>query len=90
MKIYIDVFAKNSEIKYEDNILYKNDNTTIIMNIETRKEETKKFYKTISLEKIKKRVSNPDWWFATRTMCVFVLVAEKNWNKNLCKMANFC
>ena len=49
-----------------------------MMDIETRKNETKRYYEAISLDDIKKRVSNPDWWFATRAMCAFVLVvAEK-------------
>ena len=72
------MFALNSGIKYEDNTLYKDDNAPIMMDIETRKKETERFYKKISLEKIKNRVSNPDWWYATRAMCAFVLVvAEK-------------
>ena len=48
-----------------------------MMDIETRTEETKRYYERISLEEIKKKVSNPDWWFATRAMCAFVLVVAK-------------
>ena len=49
-----------------------------MMDIETRIRETKRYFEEISLEEIKKRVDNPDWWFATRAMCAFVLVvAEK-------------
>lgn len=73
-----EVFARGSGIKYEDNTLYKDDCATIMMDIETRKKETKRYYESISLDNIKKNVSNPDWWFATRAMCAFVLVvAEK-------------
>lgn len=73
-----EVFARGSGIKYEDNTLYTDNCAPIMMDIETRKSETKRYYESISLEEIKKRVSNPDWWFATRAMCAFVLVvAEK-------------
>ena len=48
-----------------------------MMDIETRKSETKRYYEAISLNDIKKKVSNPDWWFATRAMCAFVLVVAK-------------
>lgn len=73
-----EVFARGSGIKYEDNTLYKDSSAKIMMDIETRKSETKRFYEAISLDDIKRSVSNPDWWFATRAMCAFVLVvAEK-------------
>ena len=73
-----EVFARGSGIKYEKNTLYEDYSAPIKMDIETRKNETKRYYEAISLDDIKKRVSNPDWWFATRAMCAFVLVvAEK-------------
>lgn len=73
-----EVFARGSGIKYEKNTLYEDYSAPIMMDIETRKNETKRYYEAISLDDIKKRVSNPDWWFATRAMCAFVLVvAEK-------------
>lgn len=73
-----EVFARDSGIKYESNTLYNDNTATIMMDIETRKSETKRFYESISLDNIRKNVSNPDWWFATRAMCAFVLVvAEK-------------
>lgn len=72
-----EVFARGSGIKYEDNTLYKDDCAPIMMDIETRKSETKRYFESISLENIKKNVSNPDWWFATRAMCAFVLVVAQ-------------
>lgn len=72
-----EVFARGSGIKYEDNTLYNDICAPIMMDIETRTEETKRYYERISLEEIKKKVSNPDWWFATRAMCAFVLVVAK-------------
>ena len=73
-----EVFARGSGIKYEKNTLYEDYSAPIMMDIETRKNETKRYYEAISLDDIKKRVSNPDWWFGTRAMCAFVLVvAEK-------------
>ncbi len=72
-----EFFARNSGIRFEKNILYKDNSASIMMDIETRIKETKRFYENISLTEIKKRVTNPDWWFATRAMCAFVLVVAK-------------
>lgn len=72
-----EVFARGSGVKYEANTLYKDANAPIMMDIETRISETKRYYEAISLEEIKKRASNPEWWFATRAMCAFVLVVAK-------------
>lgn len=72
-----EMFARNSGIKYEDNTLYKDDQAPIMMDIETRIKETKRYYKSISLDEIKSRVDNPEWWYATRAMCAFVLVVAK-------------
>lgn len=69
-----EVFARNSGVSYEENTLYKDNIAPIMMDIETRRKETKRYFEEISLEEIKSRVSNPDWWFATRAMCAFVLV----------------
>lgn len=72
-----EIFARGSGIKYENNTLYEDNSATIMMDIETRKSETKRYYEAISLNDIKKKVSNPDWWYATRAMCAFVLVVAK-------------
>ncbi len=72
-----EFFARNSGIKYEENTLYKDNQATIMMDIETRIKETKRYYENISLDEIKKKVANPDWWSATRAMCAFVLVVAK-------------
>lgn len=72
-----EYFAKNSGIKYEKNTLYKDKNAPIMMDIEMRKKETKRYYESISLDEIKKKVSNPNWWYATRAMCAFALVIAK-------------
>lgn len=75
-----ELFARNSGIEYEKNTLYDDDNSSIMMDIETRIKETKRYYEEISLDNIKKKVSNPNWWFATRAMCAFVLVVAKKLN----------
>lgn len=72
-----EFFARNSGIKYETNNLYNDINAPIMMDIEMRIKETKRFYEEISLDNIKKNVSNPEWWYATRAMCAFVLVVAK-------------
>lgn len=71
------LFALESGIYYEENSLYKDNIEPIMMNIEDRKKDTAKYYKEISLEKIKSKSDNPQWWNGTRAMCAVVLeVAE--------------
>lgn len=70
-------FARYSGIKYEKNTLYKDETSPIMMDIETRKSETERYYKSISLDEIRARVNDPDWWYATRAMCAFVLVVAE-------------
>lgn len=70
-------FARYSGIKYEENTLYKDVASPIMMDIETRKSETERYYKSISLDEIKARVNDPDWWYATRAMSAFVLVVAE-------------
>ena len=70
-------FARYSGIKYETNTLYKDMASPIMMDIETRKRETERYYKSISLDEIRNRVNDPDWWYATRAMSAFVLVVAE-------------
>ena len=70
-------FVRYSGIKYEYNTLYKDEASPIMMDIETRKSETERYYKSISLNEIRARVNDPDWWFATRAMSAFVLVVAE-------------
>ena len=70
-------FARYSGIKYEENTLYKDEVSPIMMDIETRKSETERYYKEISLEEIKTRVTDPNWWYATRAMAAFTLVVAE-------------
>lgn len=70
-------FARYSGIKYEENTLYNDEASPIMMDIETRKSETERYYKSISLDEIRSRVKDPDWWYATRAMSAFVLVVAE-------------
>lgn len=71
------LFALESGVSYQKNTLYKDELQPIMMDIETRIKDTKKYYEKISLDEIRKRVENPRWWDATRPMCAIVLeVAE--------------
>ncbi len=71
-------FARGSGIRFEDNVLYDDPNASIMMDIETRRAESQRYYKEISLDEIRSKSSDPKWWFATRAMCAIVLViAEK-------------
>lgn len=70
-------FAIDSGIHYEKNTLYEDELAPIMMDIETRNKDTKEYYEKISLDEIRNRVDDPNWWYATRAMCAFVLnVAE--------------
>jgi len=70
-------FARHSGIKYEKNSLYNDSKSPIMMDIETRKSETQRYYKSISLDDIRSRLNDPNWWYATRAMCAFVLVVAE-------------
>ena len=70
-------FARGSGIKYEKNTLYEDKASPIMMDIETRRAESERYYKEISLDEIRKNVNDPDWWYATRAMCAFVLVVAE-------------
>lgn len=70
-------FARHSGIKYEDNTLYEDKASPIMMDIETRKSETERYYKAISLDEIRSRVKDPEWWYATRAMSAFALVVAE-------------
>lgn len=70
-------FALNSGINYQKNNLYTDELQPIMMDIETRKKDTDRYYKEISLDDIRKKVDNPNWWYATRAMCAFVLVVAE-------------
>lgn len=70
-------FARYSGIKYEENTLYKDSASPIMMDIETRKKETERYYKSISLDEIRQRVKDPEWWYATRAMSAFALVVAE-------------
>ncbi len=37
----------------------------------------KRYYKEISLDEIRSRTEDHDWWYATRAMCAFVLVVAE-------------
>lgn len=70
-------FALDSGVSYEKNTLFEDKLEPVMMDIETRKIDTQKYYEEISLDDIRKRVNDPNWWYATRAMCAFVLnVAE--------------
>lgn len=77
-------FALNSGISYEKNTLYEDKMQPVMMDIETREKDTYRYYKEISLDDIRKKVDDPNWWYATRAMCAFVLVvAEEIGAKNI-------
>ena len=72
-----EYFARNSGIHYEKNKLYQDPMEPIMMDIETRKSNTKKYYKEISLDAIRKNTEDPNWWDYTRAMSAFVLVVAE-------------
>lgn len=66
-------FALESGISYEKNTKFEDELEPIMMDIETRKKDTKKYFEQISLDEIRNRVDDPRWWDATRAMCAIVL-----------------
>lgn len=70
-------FALLSGIKYDKNTLYQDETSPIMMDIDTRKKETERYFYKISLDEIRARVEDPKWWYATRAMCIFVLVVAE-------------
>lgn len=70
-------FARLAGIKYEDNTIYKENSAPIMMDMQTRTEETKRYFEKISLDEIRNRVDDPNWWDATRAMCAVVLVVAE-------------
>lgn len=72
-----EFFARYSGVRYEKNTLYEDEREQIMMDIKTRKEDTKRYYSQISLDEIRNRVEDPNWWFATRAMCAFALVVAE-------------
>ena len=72
-----EFFARYSGVRYEKNTLYEDEREQIMMDIKTRKEDTKRYYTQISLDEIRNRVEDPNWWFATRAMCAFALVVAE-------------
>ena len=71
-------FARLSGIHFEKNTLYEDKAAPIMMDIETRKKDTENYYKTISLDDIKSKVKDPNWWYSTRAMSAFVLVVAEH------------
>lgn len=70
-------FARFSGVRYERNTLYEDVASPIMMDIDTRKEDTLKYYEKISLDEIRRKENDPNWWYATRAMCAFVLVVAE-------------
>ena len=67
------LFALESGINYEKNTLFEDDSEPIMMSLESRKHDTERYYKEISLDEIRSRAENPKWWDGTRAMCAVVL-----------------
>lgn len=70
-------FAEEAKFNSEPNILYSDTNAPIMMDINTRIQDTLNYYEKVSLDEIRNRVEDPNWWYATRAMCAFVLVVAK-------------
>ena len=67
-------FARYSGIKYEKNTLYQDSASPIMMDIETRKKETERYYKLISLNEIRWRIKD--------TNCIYNINSMVTFNKN--------
>lgn len=72
-----ELFARVSGFNYENNKLYDDIASPIMMDIKTRINDTKKFFEEVSLDAIKEKSNDPAWWDATRAMCAFALVVAQ-------------
>lgn len=72
-----EYFARNSGLHYEKNTLFTDSMAPIMMDIQTRTKDAKRYYEEISLDAIRQKDKDPDWWYATRTMGAFVLVVAE-------------
>ena len=72
-----EMFARESGITYQENKVYQDHHAPIMMDIESRIRDTKKYFEEISLNQIKEKASDPAWWDATRAMCAFALVVAE-------------
>jgi hypothetical protein len=70
-------FALNSGVSYRENNLYSDKAHPIMMDVEMRIKDTRRYYEEISLDEIRSRVEDPAWWYATRAMGAFVLVVAE-------------
>ena len=71
-------FARGSGITYDPNTLFNDESQPIMMSVENRIKDTKRYYKEISLDNIRNNEKDPNWWYATRAMSAFLLdVAEE-------------
>ena len=70
-------FARESGITYESNKVYQDNQAPIMMDIDTRRKDTKRYFEEISLDKIRENSIDPAWWDATRAMCAFALVVAE-------------
>lgn len=70
-------FAKEAKLNYELNNIYIDDYASIMMDINTRINDTKNYFNKVSLNEIKSRFNDPAWWDFTRAMCACVLVVAE-------------
>ena len=75
-----EMFARVAGFKFVDNTLYNDINAPIMMDINTRISESKRFFEEISLDNIRSNVDNPDWWNYSRPMLPFILLLAEHIN----------
>lgn len=71
-------FAEAAGFHYTKNTLYSDDMQPIMMDIQSRKNDTEKFFTETSLNKMKEKTDfDAGWWDATRAMVAFALVVAE-------------
>ena len=75
-----EMFARVAGFKFVDNTLYDDINAPIMMDIDVRTSESKRFFEEISLDNIRSNVDNPDWWNYSRPMLPFILLLAEHIN----------
>jgi len=68
------LFVLEARLASEENTLYKDELHPLMQTMETRVNETRRYYEEISLDYIRSQSNDPYWWYATRAMMVYGLV----------------
>lgn len=67
-------FAYNSGVRFHKNTIYKDSSAPIFYEVNELKQDIEKYFSSTSLDEIRSKSEDPQWWNATRAMFALVLV----------------